>query len=204
MSIVEGQLTFDAEGTEGGPFHSRKLCVPSASSGLTIGRGYDMKEKSRDQNRTDLINAGMAADMAEQLSRAAGLQGQAAEQFIGENDLSDFEISPDVQEKLFIATYTALSRDVQRICNKPDCVEAYGAVDWEVLNPTIKDVLIDLRFRGDYTPDTRKIIQKCVTDNDLQAFAEALCNKENWESVPRDRFDRRVSFIRAALRGSNA
>ena len=38
----EGKVTFNSEGTEGGFFHSRKLHVPTASSGLTLGRGYDM------------------------------------------------------------------------------------------------------------------------------------------------------------------
>lgn len=42
----EGTITFDSEGTEGGLFHSRKLHVPTFSSGLTIGRGYDMRFKT--------------------------------------------------------------------------------------------------------------------------------------------------------------
>ena len=46
MTITKGLLTYKAMGMEGGDFHSRKLHVPSDRSGLTIGRGYDMKEKS--------------------------------------------------------------------------------------------------------------------------------------------------------------
>jgi hypothetical protein len=204
MSAVEGKLTFDAEGTEGGHFHSRKLHVPSANSGLTIGRGYDMKRKRKAKIVADLTDAGVTADMAERLSQASGLYGQPAEQFIRDNGLHEFEISLEAQEKLFNAVYAELSRDVTRICNKTDCVEAYGPVDWDGLNQAIKDVLVDLRFRGDYTGPTRRKIQRHVANNDLQAFADALFNRENWKSVPQDRFNRRVGYLQAALRESES
>ncbi len=34
-----GRLTFEAEGNEKGPYHSRILHVPSPFSGPTLGRG---------------------------------------------------------------------------------------------------------------------------------------------------------------------
>jgi hypothetical protein len=40
---ARGRLTFDAEGQEGGPWHSRHFHVPDATSGLIIGRGYDSR-----------------------------------------------------------------------------------------------------------------------------------------------------------------
>ncbi|MEX2642221.1 MAG: hypothetical protein WD270_02125, partial [Acetobacterales bacterium] len=82
-----GRLTFDAEGQEGGPWHSRRLHVPSASSGLTVGRGYDMKRRSREMVRDDLREAGVDPAVAALLSQAAGMQGERAEEFIEENDL---------------------------------------------------------------------------------------------------------------------
>src|SRR5690606_15881110 len=59
-----GGLTFDAEGTEGGKYHSRVLHVPGPSSGLTIGRGYDMGSKSAGEITTDLVAAGVELAMA--------------------------------------------------------------------------------------------------------------------------------------------
>jgi hypothetical protein len=47
--IVErGQITFDLEGLEspGSRYHSRKAHHPTPISGVTIGRGYDLKEIS--------------------------------------------------------------------------------------------------------------------------------------------------------------
>lgn len=195
MAITQGQLTYDAEGNEGGPYHSRVLHVPSGSSGLTIGRGYDMKEKSASQIETDLVNAGVEADVAALISTASGLSGDGAKAFIDDNDLAEFEISMAAQESLFEVIYAAITKDVRRICDKADCVAAYGAVDWDGLDEKIKDVMIDLRYRGDYTPASRKRIQKLVSRNDLEAFTEDLVNRDAWNQVPQDRFDRRAALL---------
>lgn len=40
---ARGCLTFDAERQEVGPWHSRHFHVPGATSGLIIGRGYDLR-----------------------------------------------------------------------------------------------------------------------------------------------------------------
>ncbi len=196
-AISRGLLTYEAEGMEGGRYHSRVLHVPSSSSGLTIGRGYDMKEKTSVKIRTDLINAGVDEVSAKLLSDAAGLKGDAAKQFIQDNGLSGFEISMQVQEKLFEFIYAELEKDVIRICNKASCVKAYGAVDWQGLNPKIRDVVVDLRFRGDYHGSSRKIIQQHVAHNDLDSFTGQMVERNNWASVPQDRFNRRVAYLKA-------
>ena len=195
MTITKGLLTYEAEGMEGGPYHSRKLHVPSGSSGLTIGRGYDMKEKTSGTIEGDLSRAGVEVEVARLLAGAAKLSGALAEQFIVDNNLQDFEISMDTQEILFNASYETMSADVQRICNKADCVEIYGKVEWDELNVAIKEVLVDLRYRGDYTPASRRLIQKMVADNDLESFSRTLSNQELWDRVPQDRFDRRAKLL---------
>ena len=83
ISVNRGQLTFDAEGEDGetgGMLHTRILRVPTDKSGLTIGRGYDMKAKMKKNIEIDLRNAGI--DKAKLLSCAAGLRGKAAKMFI--------------------------------------------------------------------------------------------------------------------------
>lgn len=174
---------------------SRVLHVPSSTSGLTIGRGYDMKEKSAQKIINDLVEAGVDEEHAKLLGEASGLSGDEAKIFIESNDLSDFEITMDAQEALFATTYEAMSNDVQRICNKDDCVAAYGPVDWENLETKIIDILIDLRYRGDYTPTSRRRIQKFVSANDLDSITADLSDRDNWSNVPEDRFNRRRDFL---------
>jgi len=80
-----GLLTFRAEGNEGGRCHSRVFHVPTESSGLTIGRGYDMKMRSKSEIRDDFLEAGQDTTVATLISQAAGMTGTHAEDFIAEN-----------------------------------------------------------------------------------------------------------------------
>jgi hypothetical protein len=195
MAITKGLLTYDAEGSEGGLYHSRKLHVPSTNSGLTIGRGYDMKEKSPNKIKKDLLIVGLSQETANVLAPASGFYGKSAKQFILTHQLSEIEISIECQEKLFTLSYQEMADDVKRICNKDDCIATYGVVNWELLNPTIKDVVIDLRFRGDYTPSCRKRLQHSLVSNDLEAFTAILKSRTIWRNVPEDRFKRRIFFL---------
>lgn len=195
-----GIVTFESEGVEqpGSKFHSRVFHVPTASSGLTIGRGYDMKLKSKAKIAADLTAAGVAPADAKTISAAAGLQGAAAKAFVAKNGLSGFSISEETQVKLFEISYREEEAVVKRISAKPDCVKAFGAVDWDKAHPAIRDIFVDLKFRGDYTPGSRKLVQKLLATNDLAGLKKAMAAKANWSGVPADRFKRRNDFLAAA------
>lgn len=190
-----GVLTWAAEGQEGGRYHSRILHVPSASSGLTVGRGYDLKERSRAEATQHLAAAGLSAGHAATIAGAVRLSGTAAEQFIVDNDLLDFEISTGVQLKLFETVYREMEQDVIRICGKRDVVERYGITDWNALDSRIRDTLVDLRFRGDYTGTSRRQVQPPVVANDLVAFRQVISNGALWTNVPADRLQRRIRYL---------
>ncbi|MCF2858009.1 hypothetical protein L1286_11050 [Pseudoalteromonas sp. SMS1] len=190
-----GQFTFEQEGHEGGRYHSRALHVPSQFSGLTIGRGFDLKHRSANDVVDALLMAGLPLELARVLSNAAGLCGDAAQKFIVDHGLEEFEVSHQEQINLFEQTYAAMTHDVKRICEKPDCVDAYGAVDWDNLHPKIKDIIIDLRYRGDYTPTTRRRIQRYVAQNDITSFSKEMSDKELWHKVPRERFKQRLAYL---------
>lgn len=195
-----GLVTWAAEGEEGGRFHSRKFCVPSNSSGLTIGRGYDMKERRPSRIIHDLTDAEVTLEKAKIISRAAGLHGDDARAFIIANDLRDFEISKVGQKRLFVRTYLQLKADVERICRKATVVAKYGKCNWQTLNPAIVDILVDLRFRGDFNGAARSRLQKLVVANDLVGFARVMLDSACWVHVPTNRFERRVNFLKAAVR----
>ncbi|EGU61601.1 hypothetical protein VINI7043_16113 [Vibrio nigripulchritudo ATCC 27043] len=190
-----GILTWNEEGREGGIYHSRSFHVPSSSSGLTIGRGYDMKEKTSAQIKSHLALAQIEAKKADVISLAAGKKGNAAKQFVIENDLLDFEITAPAQLKLFNIVYKELEADVKRICQKKTVVTTYGTTNWQTLNSKIKDVLIDLRFRGDYHGSSRKKIQEHVANNDLESFKAEISKQENWTNVPAKRRKARINYL---------
>lgn len=194
-----GNLTFEAEGTEGGLFHSRKLHVPPGASGLTLGRGYDMKSKSEAKIIADLVRSGVDSATASKISKASGLTGEKARQFIKDQQLADFEISPTGQVTLFESSYELERNEVVRISSKADTVAAYGALDWKHTDPAIQDLLVDLKFRGDYTPATRKIVQPLAVKNDVSGLAAAMSNKSIWINVPPDRLRRRADYMQKAV-----
>lgn len=194
-----GKLTFEAEGTEGGAYHSRKLHVPDKKSGVTIGRGYDMKKRDPAVIINDLTSAGIPKDQAVKLSKAAGLSGAKAQKFIADNKMGSYEISSQSQTTLFNKSYDEAYKDVMRIFAKPDTVKKYGKVDLKVANPAIVELTVDLRFRGDYSPKTREFIQRPIVSNDLKAVQKAISNRNNWPDVPADRFNRRVKYMTEAV-----
>ncbi|MCP3852922.1 MAG: hypothetical protein GY694_22240 [Gammaproteobacteria bacterium] len=193
-----GKVTFESEGAEGGPYHSRILHVPSGTSGLTIGRGYDMKTKNSIKITQDLLASGVPQKDAAVLAKAAGLSGQMAKNFVKTNKLEKYEITQQQQVKLFQISYKEEEAETKRLCTKADVQTKYGNCNWSLLDSAMKQVLVDLKFRGDYTGSTRKFLQKHVVENDTKEFLKALSDKTNWltQRVPADRFQRRVTFFK--------
>lgn len=198
FSVDEGQLTFDAEGTEKGRFHSRTAHVPPGPSGVTIGRGYDLGQHTRATIIAAMTAAGLSPSVASSFAAAAGLKGDDARRWLKKHRSSLPEITAEQQESLFEATYAEMSADVERISGKADVVKKYGATDMDELNPHMKDVLVDLRYRGDYTGGAREKLQGAAASEDLIGMTDSLTDRKQWKGVPQDRFERRAAWMREA------
>jgi len=194
--LATAELTYQAEGHDHGPYNSLIAHVPSENSGITIGRGYDLKYRSKAQVLKDLNVIGMPKDAARAYANALGLTGTNAKAYLQTHSLS--AITPAQQEKLFKLTYADYVKTVKRIIAKPSVTEKYGKTDWKALNPKIKTVLVDLAYRGDYTEKSRKIIQPYIAANDLQGFSKAISERGNWPQVPTQRFAMRVNYLENA------
>ncbi len=199
LKVDKGQITFDAEGNNDSQskYYSRRAHWPGGPSGVTIGRGYDLAHRGSKQLIKDEFTS-IGIDYSK-FSGAIGLQGEEAKEWLDDHKDSLPEISLEQQEKLFNMSYTSIENDVKRISTKADVVEKYGEVNFEKLDPTIRDIIVDLRFRGDYYGATRKYVQEPMVKNDLQALYKVMKDKSKWKNVPEDRFNRRVKAIEAAL-----
>ena len=84
LIVENGQLTFDAEGNDNpkSAYFSRKLHVPSAWSGITVGRGYDIKYKSYKTVLKDLTKVGVDGKIAKKIARGVGKRGKRAKKYI--------------------------------------------------------------------------------------------------------------------------
>ena len=158
-----------------------------------------MKLKKPTQILADLMKAGVAQGDAERISKAAGLEGDQARKFIKENGLQNFEISPGTQKILFRITYEAEAAEAKRISTKEDVRKKYGDFDWDKLDPVVRDLVVDLKFRGDYTPTSRARIQRLIARNDVEGLARDVATPANWPNVPRDRFERRKKALDEAV-----
>jgi GH24 family phage-related lysozyme (muramidase) len=69
---------------EAGP-KSNSLHHPTSTSGVTIGAGYDMKERKAANIKADLEKVNVPNNVAAVLSLGAGLIGQAADSFCAKN-----------------------------------------------------------------------------------------------------------------------
>ncbi|MDI3451480.1 hypothetical protein QLG09_21835 [Enterobacter sp. V89_11] len=203
LTVPKGQLTFDAEGNDNNssPYFSRHIHWPGGVSGITIGRGYDLGQQN--DPTSDLDSIELSQPLNTWLVESKGLSGLEAQNRYesANNDISSYEITRKQQYDLFVITYNRLEADVKRICQKPATIRAYHPNQnitpeqaWNDIPEKIKEVLVDLRYRGDYTSHARSLIQRYAYTGDLSAFGQILSNRAQWLNVPQDRFLRRVRF----------
>lgn len=194
-----GQRTFDTEGTESlGRYFSRAITWPGGSgSGVTIGRGYDMGHRSQLQVVRELGLAGVSRQDAETLALGAGLRGSAAAAFIRNNQDGAPILSLEAQQRLFEEVTTPETiHDIKRIFAKSDTVATYGVVDWETLPSAAQELVFDLRYRGDYTPTTRKRLQPILASQGWHKLPDLMNDTAYWSAlgVPRERIAARASI----------
>jgi hypothetical protein len=192
-------LTWNAEGLadRSSRFYSRVPHHPSHDSGVTIGRGYDMQHRSREEVLSDLIHAGVSYRLAQRLSKGAGLRGVDAAHFVeGTRSMPhSWEISAQAEQLLFVREWERMREDVRRISERSEVRRSYGSVDWNALDPRILELVVDLRYRGDYTPRTRRFIQPILVHNDWAALGPMMSNRGLWPDVPEGRFKARQEFM---------
>ncbi|MBX8490158.1 calcium sensor EFh [Pseudomonas cichorii] len=149
-SKASGQITYDAEGNDipGSDFFSRCIHWPGNDlSGVTLGRGYDMGFRSETEIYNHMIASGIESGQATKISKAHGLRGSAAANFVELNRDDIGNITLEQQRALFDLIYPdyvakAISNYNHWTSSLPDRLE------WESLRPIIKDVLVDFVYQG--------------------------------------------------------
>ncbi|MDU4092377.1 MAG: peptidoglycan-binding protein [Pantoea sp.] len=158
LRVSQGQFTFDNEGRDyrtvavpfragPTPWFSRVLHWPGGYSGVTLGRGFDMKLRSAGEIYSTLRQAGLEEHKAVICSRATGLSGRAAEQFVTVFGPMIGEITHQQQIQLFeIAWHTKIhyARGVY-LRHSADIAQR---LTWEQIDGKIKDIFIDTLYQG--------------------------------------------------------
>jgi hypothetical protein len=105
-----------------------------------------------------------------------------------------------VQQSLFVGVTTPETiADIERIFAKEDTVARYGAVSWDALPKPVKEIVFDLRYRGDYTPRTREFIQPLLVSHDWEGLYGVMTDTDRWRdlNVPQGRIDARAEMAEA-------
>ncbi len=154
LQVSAGQITFDAEGNDidSNPYFSRHIHWPGGASGVTIGRGYDMKERSESAIVNDLVGSGLDSELAKKFAKGAGLKGVEAQEFVKHNRADLGDIPREVQKQLFERIYPKYVEKAKANYNKwttgSDGKPLAGKVEWDSLNAAIRDILVDFVYQG--------------------------------------------------------
>ncbi|AFN36089.1 peptidoglycan-binding protein [Taylorella equigenitalis] len=165
IPVKSGQFTFDQEGIDRrtSVLFSRVIHQPTLESGVTIGRGYDMKYRTPCEIRKDLERAGIPSEQAKLISKAALMSGIEAKIFVKNNKHKIGEISNLQQTNLFNLIYPLYVKETKRFfLNKIRNLSLVKATTnnlnnttsniheeiWDLLDENIKIVLIDMKYQG--------------------------------------------------------
>ncbi|EOV9569184.1 pesticin C-terminus-like muramidase [Cronobacter turicensis] len=203
LKVPKGQLTFDVEGNDinTSPWFSRKIHWPGGVSGVTIGRGYDLGQQAT--ANADLTQIGITEPLKSWLVSSQGLSATDAQSRLNpaSESIRNSTITRKQQYDMFMVSYQRLEDDGKRICQKTNTIRVYHPNPqatpeqaWSDIPEKIKEILVDLRYRGDYTPRARTLIQRYAYSGDLNSFGNVLSTRSNWLNVPEERFNQKVSF----------
>lgn len=149
LKVSRGQVTFDAEGNDapGSAYFSRRLHWPGGASGVTLGRGYDMKHRTQEAVHADLVSAGVDESSARDFAQGAGLAGQAAQRFVSTHREEFGEISRTAQRILFESiVYPRYEEAAQRQYREATHENA-NLMAWEQLDVRVRDIAVDLTYQ---------------------------------------------------------
>ena len=202
LHVRQGQITFDAEGhdyitaippfrSHRTPYFSRILQWPGGNSGVTLGRGYDMGSRSRGEVFATLRRAGIEEYQAVICSKAAGLKGNQAKQFVAVFGPMVGEITHRQQIALFENAYQEKSRYAEGVYNR-NAVAVKDSVKWENVDKKIKEVFIDTLYQGNVS--AKKMVVLIAKSNDREKVIDYLQTDPYQGSSQRNRA--RIGYLK--------
>jgi hypothetical protein len=187
--------TWDVERNPKSAEASRIPTVPTDSSGVTLGRGYDMKERSAKQIEKELKTAGVDLALAEKYGGAAGKTGEGARKWIKDNKPLA-AITEDQEKALFRGEYQRQTDSAVAFLTDPDRGYVHDGDDWKLeinfkdLKAEILAFLVDLKFRGDLNASSWKYIKPAVVANDLAELRPLVANQSDHKKHFFDNYNR--------------
>lgn len=194
-----GHETWRVERHQDGDEQSLSPTVPDDASGVTLGRGYDMKARSGATIKAELMQAGIAEATAETYMSAAELKGPDAKVWIAKHPVPP--ITTDQEVLLFQQEYRRTADQVVDFVGKVEWdkkkdewvdfpnrgYELVGGtwkpkVDLSTVSPKVLELIIDLRFRGDLGPKSWLYLLPAVEANDAAQLGTLIADKAGYRA----------------------
>ncbi|TOD66167.1 hypothetical protein CGJ60_05560 [Vibrio parahaemolyticus] len=216
LTVPKGQFTFDSEGDDNpsSPYFSRQAHVPNNSgvvvgrSGVTIGRGLDMgnpptgatgQSPSALNLRELFQKSGLMPELSNWLLSVEGIQKEAALESLNNSGLDNktLTLTRKQQHLMFKQVYAYMEDKTRILLTKPDVREKFGVVDWDNLSLNVRNVLVDLTYRGDNSPSTREVFVPALVNYNAQTFKAVMSNVKAWRrfDIPSGRFIARKEHL---------
>lgn len=192
LHVKSGQITFDAEGNDNprSPYFSRVLHWPGGASGVTIGRGYDMKGRSETSVYNDLFQSGIDPHVASLMSKGHTLHGDKARDFVRKNKQICGSITRSAQINLFSRIYPGYisrAKTFYSAHKNADCTA------WDSLNSILRDVIVDMCYQG----VLRSVDIPILGQNDINLAIKLISSTSRINKYENGRH--RISYLKKGL-----
>lgn len=195
FKVKVGQFTFDNEIQEHNNSTSRNPHVPGLTSGVTIGAGFDMKEKEAATVKAYFKKVSIGDENEQQAYiNSIKLEGRAACNYIHANTDKFTEIEPQQQKDLFVPLYiTHYQTEVVRLAylfiveGKSDYKKM---IDWMNLDDKLFEILVDLHYQGLFAR-SKEILINTLLSNNLEEFKAKLDHFLTTDTRARDFLSRK-------------
>lgn len=190
--VKKGLVTYDAEGNDiqASKYFSRVIHWPGNSlSGVTIGRGYDMGNRTKVVVKQDMIKAGIPAKTAKALSEGAGLKGAKAKEFVTNNKETIGKITLEQQVSLFDNIYPDYESRAKQNYNKWT-VAKKDRIEWDKLDQPVRDILVDFVYQG-FTKGSKPMT--AGMNNDIDELIKYINDSETMKQYETGR--NRVKYL---------
>lgn len=204
LTVKEGQLTFDYEGVDyitavepfrqpaRMPWFSRILHHPTNDSGVTLGRGFDMKKRSAGEILSMLRQAGIKEYKAQLCALASHLSGREADIFIEVYGPLVGEISHYQQVRLFELSYAETVSYAKHLYLKFSA-KVPSPVSWNNIEQKIKDTFVDTLFQGNVTASEMVAI---IAKNGSKQDVITYLNNDIYQKKDPRRLTLRLSYLK--------
>ncbi|NOH82469.1 type VI secretion system tip protein VgrG [Vibrio sp. 03-59-1] len=229
LNVPRGQLTFSSEGNdnESSPYFTRIPHIPNnngiviGDSGITFGRGLDIGKRKPSEITEFFANMSkhcspISDNLLKWIQDGAGKTKQAAYEHYKQLNFmvakEDQLLTRKQQHFLFLEIYPEYEKKTERLVTKADVRTAYDkehVIVWERLPANVKDVLVDLTYRGDNTgskdpkgstrawfiPALVYDIKNNITDTNSSFFEIMINDRWRERGVDPNRFQKRWEHL---------